>query len=77
MYILVFLDVFLFSLSSKKQEISSSEKKKNLAFDESSIFIPQSYPHREDVMTSQNTTSNVIGQKYFLSGDFIGQFKLK
>jgi hypothetical protein len=48
-----------------------------LGFDESSIFIPQSYPHSEDVMTSQNTTSNVIGQKYFLSGDFIGQFTVK
>jgi flavorubredoxin len=68
---------FLFSFSSKKLEISTSEKRTNLGFDVSSIFIPQSYPHSEDVMTSQNTRSNVIGQKYFLSGDFIGQFTVK
>jgi hypothetical protein len=40
-------------------------------------FPYQSYPHGEDVMMSQNTTSNVIGQKYFLSRDFIGQFIVK
>jgi hypothetical protein len=48
----------------------------NMGFDESSIFIPRNYPHSEDVLTSQNTTSNLIGQKYFLSGDFIGQFTM-
>jgi hypothetical protein len=30
-----------------------------------------------NVMTPQNTSSNVIGQKYFLSGYFIGQFTVK
>jgi hypothetical protein len=71
MSILVFLDIFLFSLSSKK----TGNKGQTWSLTNRSFSFRKAT--REDVMTSQNTTSNVIGEKYFLSGDFIGQFTVK
>jgi hypothetical protein len=53
---------FCFCFLPKNWNYPLQKKRTNLGFDESSIFIPQSYPQSEDVMTSKNTTNNVIAK---------------